>query len=528
MIKTIRREIPDIILKRETNKERITDYLSDESRIIIGNAEELIYARNEEDVIKAIIEANLKKKRLTISGAGTGITGSRVPLGGSILSLEQFTKINREPKENEEIINHEEFGKEYRIIIGKDEKGYYAIVPPGISIKVLEKIVEERGLFYPIDPTETSSLIGGNVATNASGSRSFKYGSTRDFVRRLRIVLPFGDILEIKRGEHFFKGRKIEIESSIGKLNLELPNYEMPKVEKNAAGYYIKENMDLIDLFIGSEGTLGVFTEIELKLLEKPKIISAIFNYFDDEYLAVNFAKRIRKEAKESRLPVIAIEFFDYNSVEFLREKYENQIAGNVKAIIDLEIEAEDEEERDKVFEKIIAMASEFKGEAYYLELNEAKEIRHALPEGVNKFIRIHGTKKVASDIAVSEENFDEMYRYYHEIGKESKIRYVLFGHIGNFHLHFNFLPSNEEELEKAEKYLLKILKKCIELKGTISAEHGIGKKYYVEGNNKKPLISLVYNERVIKELINFKKKIDPNLILNIGNIIPEEYLINN
>ncbi|HLI46744.1 MAG TPA: FAD-binding oxidoreductase [Geobacterales bacterium] len=522
MIKTLIKDVAHIILNKD--KEKIKDYLSDESNIITGFADEVIFANNEDEVIKAIIEANSKRKRLTISGAGTGITGSRVPLGGAVISLENFTRIERIPKENEELVIYREFDKEYSIILGKDEKSYYAILPPAIPIRILKKIVEDKGLFYPPDPTETSSFIGGNVATNASGARTFKYGSTRDYVRRLRIVLPFGDILDVERGRYFFVDRKLTLETSQGKIELELPSYNMPPVEKNAAGYYVKDNMDLIDLFIGSEGTLGVFTEIEVKLIKKPSFISAVFAYFEIEDKAIDFAKKVRREAKNSRIDVLAIEFFDSNSLSFIRDKYGNRIPKNANALIDLEIEGDNEEDLEKNFEKILEISDEYGGEAYIIDVSEAKEIRHSLPAGVNNYVRIHGTKKVATDIAVPEENFDKMYKFYHEVGINSGIKYVLFGHIGNFHLHFNFLPRNQDELTRAEKYIVSLWKKAIELNGTVSAEHGVGKKYYVENSSKKPLISLMYDKNTILNFANLKKKLDPNLILNIGNIIPEEY----
>jgi D-lactate dehydrogenase (cytochrome) len=508
-----------------SSKEKIENYLTDESRIIKGYAEELILVKSEQDVINAIKYAISQRKRITVSGAGTGITGSRVPLDGIILSMEDFTEVYKKPNYNEEFITIEEYGKKYSIIIGKDEKGEcYAIASAGIPLKIFKKLVESKNLFYPPDPTETSSFLGGNVATNASGSRTFKYGSTRDYVRRLRIVLPTGNVLDIRRGEHFFNRKRFELKVEDREIILELPDYKMPNVEKNAAGYYIKENMDLIDLFIGSEGTLGVITEIEVKLIKKPNFINAIFVYFDEEIKAVEFAKLIRAKAKSEELPISAIEFFDENSVNFIRDKYSDKIPSNAKAIIDLEIESESIDERDRYFEKLLKHVDEFKAEAYLLEINEAKEIRHALPQSVNNFIKIHGTRKVATDIAVPEENFFEMYKYYHEIGKASQIKYVLFGHIGNFHLHFNFLPSNKDELEKAERYVVLLWKKGVELGGTISAEHGVGKKYYVENGVKKPLISLMYNEETMLKLIELKKTIDPYLILNIGNIIPEEY----
>ncbi len=502
--------------------EIIEKYLYDESRIIKGFADELIIVEDEHEIVEVINEAISKSKRITISGAGTGITGSRVPLGGIIVSMEEFSEVRAKASKNEELIKTNEFGRTYSIIIGVDEKGeYYAKAPPGIPLYVFKRMVESKGLFYPPDPTEESSLLGGNVATNASGSRTFKYGSTRDYVKRLRIVLPIVEVIEIRRGENLAKDKEFKLKLSKGELSIKLPNYEIPKVEKNAAGYFISD--DLIDLFIGSEGTLGVISEIEVRLIKKPNRITPIFAYFKEEYNAVRFSKLMRKKAREEELNVIAVEFFDENSLDFLRERYSEQIPANAKAIIDLEIESKNEDEEMKQLEMLNELLSSFDAEASIIE--EAKKIRHALPAGVNEFLRLHGTRKIATDIAVPESGFEEMYKYYHQVGKSSGIKYVLFGHIGNFHLHFNFLPRNDDEQRIAEKNVLKLLKKAVELGGTISAEHGVGKKYYIEGGIRKPLISLLYSEEVLLQMARLKKTFDPHLILNIGNIIPEEYL---
>jgi len=493
----------------------IEKYLTDESRIIKGKAEEVILVENENEIIEILKEANFKKIKITVSGAGTGITGSRVPLGGIIISMENFTRVVSKQKNNEELIEVNE-GKTYSVIIGNENGEYYVKAPAGIPLKILKKIVEEKGLFYPPDPTETSSFIGGNIATNASGSRTFKYGSTRDYVRRIRIVLPTCEILDIRRGDIVFREGK----ANINNKTLEIPNIELPKVDKNAAGYYLKKDMDLVDLFIGSEGTLGIITEVELKLIKKPETISSIFAYFDEEINAINFAKILRKESKEGNLKILSIEFFDENSLNFIREKF-NKIKEKAKGLIDFEIE-----NNEKHFEKILRILEKIGYiEAYVVPLDEAKEIRYALPEKINNYVRKHNTHKVATDIVVPEDKFDEMYNYYHKIGKESKIEYVLFGHIGNFHLHFNFLPKNKEELEKAKEYSLLLLKKAVSLGGTISGEHGVGKKYYVENGIIKPLLELMYSKEKLLEIAKIKVTLDPNLILNIGNIIPEEYL---
>ena len=221
-----------------------------------------------------------------------------------------------------EVLRYREGRREYVIGVGYDEDTmeYYAIAPPGIPLRILDYMVGLKGLYYPPDPTEKNAFLGGTVATNASGSRGFYYGSTRDYIRRLRIVLANGEVLEIRRGSHYARGYKFKIIYLNGdEVEVELPKYKMPNVRKNAAGYYSKPNMDIIDLFIGSEGTLGVFTEIEVKLIKRPKIIIPVYIYFKDYTSSINFVKEIRgipfKKICDSR--VISIEYFDENSVKF-------------------------------------------------------------------------------------------------------------------------------------------------------------------------------------------------------------------
>jgi D-lactate dehydrogenase (cytochrome) len=524
-------------LKRISDPKIIENYISDESVIIIGKADEVVFPKDEKQIAEILKEANRRKIRVTISGAGTGITGSRVPLGGIVLSTEMLTEVYPRQLLGGELVEYSESGKKYSIFIGRDEKTgeFYAIAPPGIPVEVFKKMVESKGLYYPPDSTETTAFLGGNVATNASGARTFHYGSTREYVRRLRVVLPNGDVLNIRRGEVFADENKFTIVLTNGEcINLELPTYNMPKVEKNSAGYYIKPKMDLIDLFIGSEGTLGVISEIEVRLIEKPKTILPIFAHFLKEEDAIRFAKVLKAHKQvlsTYSVNVLSIEFFDKNSVEFISKKYPPpKIPAKSNGIIYFELEVRDEDRVQEALEKITSLLEkcnvlETMATFFPEWAREAKEIRHALPEGVNNFVRSHGTRKVATDIVVPEENFDEMMAMYHQVGDETGIPYVIFGHIGNNHLHFNFLPRTREELEKAIRACTLLLKKAVQLGGTVSGEHGVGKKRYVEDNEERPLLELMYGQKGLMEIAKLKHALDSDHILNIGNIVPEEYL---
>jgi len=511
----------------------ISNYISDESRIIIGYADKVLYPHTEKHISKIIYEASKNKIRVTISGGGTGITGSRVPLGGIVIATDYMTKIDMNSKLD--ILKYRESGREYMIGIGYDDerREYYAVAPPGIPLRILNYMVEMKNLYYPPNPTEKNAYLGGTIATNASGSRGFYYGSTRDYIRRLRIVLTNGEILDIPRGEYYADGYKFKLRYLDGEdIEVHLPRYKMPNVRKNVAGYYSKPNMDIIDLFIGSEGTLGVFTEIEIKLIKKPEIILPIYIYFKNYHNSIEFVKEIRSDPHKevSGSKILSIEYFDKNSAKFLRSKYSGYIPEDTGSIIFIELESDNEDRLmdslsylDKILDDYETIKISTSLDRSWFD--KAIEIRHALPESVNEYVRRHGTHKVATDVAVPDDKLDEIMEYYNYIGIESGLDYVIYGHIGDNNLHFNFLPRNKNELDIAVKLTTKILIRGVELGGTVTAEHGVGKKKVIINSEAKPLIELMYGYSGLIEMARLKNIFDPNHILNIGNIIPYDIL---
>jgi len=534
-----RKDIPETDPTSSTEPATVENYLTDESRLIVGKAEKVFFPRTEAHIVKILSDANKRKIRVTISGAGTGITGSRVPQGGIVLTTERMTNVFERGSE-EDLTEHSDLGVKYTLYIRKDveRNEHYAIVPPGVPLETLKKIFEGKNLCYPPDTTEMTALLGGTVATNASGARTFHYGCTRDYVRRLRVVLPNGDVLDIKRGKVFAsEENQFDIILTSGKrITVELPSYTMPDVEKNAAGYYTKPSMDLIDLFIGSEGTLGVITEVEIKLEDQPKNVLPVFAHFSSESDAIKFVKSLRtlsrsKKPDEVGIDALSIEFLDEGSIKLLKEKYPpSKIPVKSKSAIFFEQEIPNEE----VFNDLLELCVDLLESCNVLDtmaslgtdwLKEIKDIRHALPESINTIVRSKGVHKVATDIAVPERAFDEMISYYHEVGRKSGILYAIFGHVGDNHLHFNFVPESKKELVRAEKASALLLRKAVELGGTITAEHGVGKKTYVKNGERRPYLELMYGIEGLKSVARIKHAFDPNHTLNVGNIIPVSYL---
>src|SRR5215211_2568772 len=213
------------MLIKETEEE-LQNYLTDASNMPGGFADKLFIPETSEEIAEILKEANEQRIPVTISGARTGTVGGAIPFGGFVISLERLNKIKE---------------------INKSE--LFATVESGVILSDFQKAVEAENLFYPPDPTEWSCQIGGTVATNASGARSFKYGATREFVEELEIVLAHGEILNMKRGASFSENGYIEIETAAGtKIRARLPTYRQHDTRKNTSGYFSAAQTDAIDL----------------------------------------------------------------------------------------------------------------------------------------------------------------------------------------------------------------------------------------------------------------------------------------
>ena len=492
----------------KTELDEIRKYLSDESGYR-GVCDTVSFPESEKDILKIVKQSNTTKTKITISGNGTGLTGGRVPEGGIVLSMEKLNKI---PEINE------------------NEK--YAVVQPGVILDDLQNFVENKGLFYPPDPTERNCFIGSTVATNSSGARTFKYGPTRDYVLELRVILANGKILNLIRGQNIAFGFNAVIQTEDGTdIVFTIPDYKMPET-KNAAGYYCKKDMDLIDLFIGSEGTFGIITGIKLKLIELPRNIMSCIIFFNSEEDALDFiaeARNLSKSLTNTPAPntinlfsARGLEYFDNYSLRFLSENYPH-IPETSQAAVWYEQEINDNGEEILLLWTDLIKKHNGKEELswFAIDKNEQekfKEFRHAIALKVNEYISGKGLKKVGTDVAVPDKYFRQYYSGTKEKIERAGLRYVTYGHFGNSHMHLNFLPANQEEYIKARNLYKEINSDALKLKGTFSAEHGVGK-------SKRDFLIMMYGKDVIKKMAALKKVFDPNGILNIGNVFEEKYL---
>ena len=495
----------------KTDPDEIDAFLVDASNMRGGHATRVIFPESAEEVAGALLIAARERTPVTVSGAGTGIVGGRVPSGGIVLATDRLNRI------------HE---------IVREEKGGRGVAEAGVVLADFQRAASEHGLIYPPDPTEWSCYLGGTVATNASGARTFKYGPTRSFVRRLVIALATGDVLDLARGQvRASSVGLVHIPLADGRsIKAQLPSYSMPATRKHASGYYIEQGMDVLDLFIGSEGTLGVITEVEVTLLEKPQglLSGIVFFKTEEDLLSLVRAARAaslknREEQRSGGIDARALEYFDAHSLQLLRQKYARIPAGAAGAIFfEQETEEETEERLLTTWLALLEQEHALLDDSWFAtneqDQREMREFRHQLPVLINEWLAHHGQRKVSTDMAVPDKEFAGMLRFYQETLGSSALQYVIFGHIGDNHVHVNIMPRNDKEAALARSIYLSFTSRAVSLGGTISAEHGIGKL-------KRDYLRLLYNEQHLREMAALKRAFDPSCILGRGNIFAEEYL---
>jgi|SRR5690554_244856 len=490
----------------KSSPDEIQNYLVDASNFK-GYCDAVYLPSDEKDIIEIVKEANSKKQKITIAGNHTGLSGGSVPLGGIVISTEKLNCI---------------------IEINPDEK--FAIAEPAVVLKEFQSKVKENNLLYPPDPTERNCFLGGTLSTNASGEKTFNYGSTRAYVQSIDVVLANGDKIIIERGKFTADNSRLYLKTENGiEYSFDIPSINL-SLRKNAAGYYCKENMDAVDLFIGSEGTLGVITKAKLKLVPHPENILSCIIFFDDEKNALNFifeardiSYKTREENSLNNLDALALEFLDEHSLNFIKDQYP-QIPQDAKAAVWFEQEVTSENE-EILFDKWMQLVEKHKGdeESAWFAMNEKEkaeiqELRHNVSLKVADYLSQHNVKKLGTDSAVPDNRFLEFYNFCTEEMKKNKFNYIAYGHFGNSHLHMNMLPKNEEEYEKGKVLYGKIYQKAVELGGTVSAEHGIGKL------KTEHLLSM-YGENILQKMFAIKKIFDPELILGMGNIFQNKFL---
>lgn len=506
-----------------------SEYLRDESRAT-GYAESISFPRSEDEVVAILDYFIGSGTTITVQGARTGLAAGAVPRGGHVLNLGRMNEVTG---------------------CRTDEAGHFFFtVQPGVILSQLKKCINSKKFdisgwsersrqafaafsqageqFFPTDPTESSATIGGMVACNASGARSFFYGPTRKHITALRVVLSGGKSIALRRGEVFADLRTLTLVTEQGDtVKISLPTFKMPKV-KNTSGYHIEDNMDAIDLFIGSDGTLGVITEIEVALTALPAVIWGTTCFFTCETNSMDFVSSIRQSIPD----ITAIEFFDGDALRLLqRQKMESTAFAQLPGLEDwmegavyVELHCNDEKTAiQRLFEigRQLEQAGGREQNTWVArnqsDLDRLLFFRHAIPESVNMLIDRRRKEnpaitKLASDMSVPDDQLACVMQMYRSTLRDEGLESAIWGHIGNNHLHVNILPRDKGDYLRGKELFARWAVEVTHMGGAVSAEHGIGKL-------KTDYLALMYGESHITEMTALKKTVDPAEILGAGNL---------
>jgi D-lactate dehydrogenase (cytochrome) len=433
-------------------------------------------------------------------------------------------------------------------------------VEPGVTVAALQERLTGAGAWFPPAPTFTGACAGGIVATNAAGAATFKYGSTRDWVEALTVVLADGSVLELQRGARSARDGRLELETRHGHVSIPVPTYHMPRVAKRSAGYYAAPDMDLIDLFIGSEGTLGVITQITLKTLSPaPNIVLAwIPCPSEAQGLALVTALRDASMATwqagdANGVDASAIEHMDRRSLEIVREdgadkKHNVSIPEGTGLALLVQLELRPETDAATAFaeiqESLAGSVSEHDGAlARFCRLLDGAgvladaelalpgdrrrvadflSVREAVPAGVNQRISIAKRtidpriEKTAGDMVVPFHRCGEMMDIYRRGFEARGLDYAIWGHLSDGNVHPNVIPRSYDDVVKGKEAMLEFGRHVARLGGCPLAEHGVGRNAV-----KQELLRQLYGDAGIDEMRAVKRVLDSGNRLAPGVIFP-------
>src|SRR2546421_2016214 len=435
------------------DEERVEPYAQDALKEKFP-PEAVVLPQSAAEVSAILRLANERRFPVTARGGGVGYTGGAVPVeGGIVVGTDRMNRIKEISAEN-----------------------LYAVTEPGVTTYALQQAVEQLGLFYPPDPASyKNSYIGGNIAENAGGIRSAKYGVTKHYVLGLEVVLPTGEIFE-----------------TVG------------RVSKNVVG------CDLTGLVCGSEGMLGVITEATLKLLPLPAATRTVRATFKTMQAACACPPAFTRE----RVTPVAIEVLDRNSIRAAESEFAFGIDPEAGALLLVSVDGsrEEVERTARVVEDVVKNLGGY--DVLRSETREEEEklwdVRRALSPAIKKF----GTLKFNEDVVVPRSRVPELIEQVEEIGRRHQTFVVNFGHAGDGNIHVNFMCDREdtEAVRRAREAVRETFAVAVSLGGTISGEHGIG---YV----KAPYLDMAIDAPTIEAMKRIKRALDPNGILNPGKM---------
>ena len=507
----------------------VAGFLEDAAHYPGGHAAAAAFPRDEAEVAALVRGAD----RVLPVGAQSSLTGGATPMGGLVLSTSRMTAVGD--------VAHDR-----------------VTVQPGVALTALRETLDAAGKAYPPVPTFEGATVGGVVSTNAAGAATFKYGATRDWVRGLTVVLASGEALDLERGQVRAAEGRFVIETPHGGIVVPAPTYRLPRVPKHSAGYHAAPDLDLVDLFVGSEGTLGVVTSVTLDVLPRRPAVCVVLIAVDDEARALALAGRLRRVSLDTRhradpagLDVAAIEYLDRRSLDLARAAAAGRgspasMPEPAGAVLLLQVELPPGATADDVHEQIGLAASPRPAAGPVVELCRLLDaeglldrtelaapgetaraaallaLREAAPEAVNRRVAVakrtvDGTiEKTAADMIVPFPKLADCLRLFRDAFESRGLDHAVWGHLSDANLHPNVIPRSADDVRAGKEAILECGRGVVRLGGCPLAEHGVGRNPV-----KQALLRLVHGDAGIEQMRAVKRALDPENKLAPGVLFP-------
>ena len=522
--------------------EVIEAYLEDASGLPPGRAAGLVRIADEREAAAIVRAARERGWTLLPQAARSSVTGGATPAGDVIVSVERMTECGP---------------------VQEDATGAVCRMQPGVRLCDLQTRLAAEGFYFPPVPTYQQAMIGGAVSTNAGGAASFKYGVTRRWVRGLRIVLFNGDLLVLERGQAVARrGESFRIVLGDGQeIRVGAPDYVLPELEKLSAGYWSADQLDLVDLFVGSEGTLGLITGITLDLVPLPPAVVTGLLLLDDEAASLRLAGDLRsaavraRETADSRGPdVRSIEWMDRHCLELLRvhgdaKRLRIDLPETARAAVLFELELPEATSDDQA-QDLLALFLEgssqipdvplvrlFRILAEHDALDRLElgfpgdlrrrralaDLRESVPLRVNEILSRRrqidpAVAKVGGDLIVPFERLEEMLGVYRAGFERRGLEYAIWGHLSDGNLHPNALVHSAAELKSAHQALLEFAEQAVLRGGCPLSEHGVGRSPL-----KQEMLRRFLGTAATDQMRQIKRALDPEGRFAPGVLFPLE-----
>ena len=494
----------------ETRDDLLQTFLSDAAHVPGGFAAGVALPRDTDALAALVAHA----ERVLPVGAQSSLTGGATPRGEVVISTRALSRIA--------------LGTNSTVRVGA-----------GVALADLQRTLLSHGLYYPPVPTFDGAFVGGTIATNAAGAATFKYGSTRQWVDAITVVLANGAVLSLRRGDvTASEDGWFEIAGpSSTTARVPVPSYRMPDVPKLSAGYFARPGMDLVDLFVGSEGTLGVIAEATLRVIAMPRRAVALAASQSDAQ-AIAVTRALRDEAARSwrgdgPLDVAAVEYIDAMSLAqlpreaFTRAGLQPPTGGAGMLIVQIEVAGDESRALERFAQvldscgctgdPVVAPPGDDRAAARLFELREA------VPSAVNARVAaakasIHpDIQKTAGDMIVPFDRMAECLALYRDSFERRGLTYAIWGHLSDGNLHPNVMPASLDDVVRGREALLEIAKGVMSMGGSPLAEHGVGRSPL-----KQQMLRELYGETGVESMRAVKRALDPGWKLSPGVLFPE------